>query len=235
MVLVQDQGVAIIIGITSGSMRYEGGDADRLCAALAPWCHIPEDIKKAELTRRAEWAAARLLAKKLLDGVSPDTAVRLHPKHGFPVVIVDKTESSSYFLSWAHSRGMIAAVLSSKPVGVDLEPVARDASRLLTRISSAQERKRLGDFVSVEGENVPSPIALWCAKEAAAKATGNGMHAGLAGYQLLSEDRPVWTLSIATPGPRTLRDPGVRFFRLGEFVGAVCTERALLLGDLTFN
>ncbi|MBY0371607.1 4'-phosphopantetheinyl transferase superfamily protein [bacterium] len=230
--------MANIIAIKTDTVRYSEIDAMDLRAAVEPWCPMPEDIEKAVLTRRAEWLAGRLAAKRLLEPVLPDAVVQMHSIDGYPMVIVDKKPKEGFFLSWAHASGWAIAALGPQTLGIDLEPENRPVKSVLERISDDQERAAFSSGeISVDGKPAPLPLAFWVAKEAAAKATGQGMRHGLKGYRLGSAPTSggVWPLQITTPGPRPLRDPAIRFFRIGPCLGALCSERPLLLESPHFG
>jgi acyl transferase domain-containing protein len=78
------------------------------------------------------------------------------------------------FVSCAHSEGTYVALASDVPVGVDLEPISRDARAILPDFATADEIALLGQLEAVcVQENWAT--RLWCAKEAVSKAQGTGL------------------------------------------------------------
>lgn len=71
----------------------------------------------------------------------------------------NETNNVTPYHSISHCPAVGALVLSSSPIGVDVEKSARVELKIVARVSSPQEL-----------EIIPSPASLWCAKEAAFKA-----------------------------------------------------------------
>lgn len=67
--------------------------------------------------------------------------------------------ASAGYHSISHCPAVGVLVLSSHPIGVDVEKTARVELKIVARVSSSQELVI-----------TPSPASLWCAKEAAFKA-----------------------------------------------------------------
>lgn len=219
-----------IKGISASSLRYSEHDAERLQGDLGGWCDVPSELDSAHLTRRAEWFASRVAVLKMLQANQLRAQLKMHSIHGYP----ELQSQSPLEVSWAHTRGFVFAALSEKALGVDTERLDRPMGSVADRISNPSER-RLLENLFVEGVAVPSALALWCAKEAAAKASGLGMRWGLKNFELQPSDRGVWPLILRQPGPRAIHDPAVRFAVQDEFLVALCTERTLLLRSLTWN
>jgi len=226
--------VKSIKGISAASLRYGEHDAERLGLDLGNWCAAPKELDSAHLTRRSEWFASRVTVLKMLRARAVKASLKMHAVHGYPELESPSESEGPLQVSWAHTRGFVVAALCSETVGVDTEPLDRPMGSVSLRIANAQERL-LVENLFVDGVPVSSALALWCAKEAAAKASGLGMRWGLKNFELRPPTDGVWPLIIHQPGPRALRDPAVRFSVQEEFLVAVCAERALLLAPLTFN
>lgn len=81
------------------------------------------------------------------------------------------TDGSCHF-SISHTKKRVFCVLSDVPVGVDAEPLDRDIDlRLAQKILSATERVR---YDHAHDKRL-ALLRLWVLKEAAAKATGEGL------------------------------------------------------------
>ncbi len=211
-------------------LRYADIDAKRLELDWLRHGGSVQEIEGAVLTRRSEWLAARAALRQLLDrDFLPATAIK-NPDFGFPE-LVDKNTAKPlpWYTSWTHSEGFCFVVLSEQAVGVDAEPQGRKVDSVLTRIASAEEIEKFKSPQTAEGGIVPGPLALWCAKEAIAKATGLGMRWGLKNFEIGGEVDGLWEVAIRRSGPRQLTAPAVKFLLEDSFVVAVCSERALLL------
>ncbi len=80
-------------------------------------------------------------------------------------------------LSIAHKdRIAVALAHPARPVGIDVEQVTADPDALI-RVALGPAELRLAEGLAArEGTGLPAALtALWCAKEAAAKAAGGGL------------------------------------------------------------
>ncbi|MGR4879901.1 4'-phosphopantetheinyl transferase family protein [Streptomyces sp. LARHCF249] len=119
--------------------------------------------------RQAEWAAGRLLAKRLVCELvaAPAHDVEILPRDdGSPCVVVGGSPMPALHVSISHTAGHVAAALAPEPVGVDLCETA-----------SAEAVRRVADHVlspgelSLVGTDRPDALAgAWALKEAAVKA-----------------------------------------------------------------
>jgi hypothetical protein len=72
--------------------------------------------------------------------------------------------------SWSDTRGLLAALVSPRPIGLDAEWRGR------ARWQAARERFRAsGELELLEDEGRDAVLSLWCAKEALLKRTGRGL------------------------------------------------------------
>jgi len=85
-------------------------------------------------------------------------------RKGQPKVISD----FPLYLSLSHTHGVICAVASVRPVGVDCEHIRSFSTGLKEKFMSREETDMLGL------ESNESFTQLWCAKEAVSKALGAG-------------------------------------------------------------
>ncbi|MFF3672607.1 4'-phosphopantetheinyl transferase family protein [Streptomyces sp. NPDC002120] len=124
--------------------------------------------------RRAEWAAGRLLAKRLVADAlaAPAEEVEVLPRDdGSPYVVVSGSPVPDVHVSISHTARHVAAALAPEAVGVDLCETA-----------SAGAVRRVADHVFSPGElariGTDRPDALagaWALKEAAVKADRTGV------------------------------------------------------------
>jgi phosphopantetheinyl transferase len=100
------------------------------------------------------------------------------------------------FISLSHTRGAAAAVAAGRPVGVDLEPWSRSLSDRAWTWSFTPGERRLAET----GGPFPARLALWCAKEAAAKSWGRALLNHLSRVRVAEADWPAGRLTVAWQG-----------------------------------
>lgn len=106
--------------------------------------------------RRREYLGWRALARERL---GRDAAIA-YDAAGAPVV----TNRAEVRLSVSHAAGWVALLLADAPCGVDIEPAARDFSRVAQRCLTDDERRLSASPLW--------PGVAWCAKEALYKLAG---------------------------------------------------------------
>ncbi|MFE9477381.1 beta-ketoacyl synthase N-terminal-like domain-containing protein [Streptomyces spororaveus] len=133
---------------------------------------------------RAPWLLGRIAAKDALrqllwDGgagpVFPAEVPIGNDPAGRP--LAESRLTRGFRLSIAHKeRVAVALAHPSRPVGIDVEQVTADPDALI-RIALGPAELRLAERLAAEGgTGLPAALtALWCAKEAAAKAAGGGL------------------------------------------------------------
>jgi len=136
------------------------------------WYALPE-----QGLRRLEWLLGRIAAKdavrvwaarNLGAELSPHQLVIRYDERGAPTACVEGV-SPAPRISISHSDGRaLAAASGHRLVGVDLE---RRGAHKLEHIGSAFDAEELGLWPAPLGP----PLPLWCAREAAAKASGRGI------------------------------------------------------------
>jgi phosphopantetheinyl transferase len=107
-----------------------------------------------------------------------------------------QAEAPVGFLSLSHTRGAAAAAAADRPVGLDLEPWSRDMSDRAWTWAFTPEERRLAET----GDYFPARLALWCAKEAAAKSWGRGLLDHLPRVRVAEADWPAGRLTVAWQG-----------------------------------
>lgn len=124
----------------------------------------------------ARFATTRVMVRALCSAAlsvsPPDISFSKHP-HGKPFVV----GSAGLHFSVSHSGNVIIIALSDREVGIDIEDVRRDVSwaGIAHRVFSDEEWKRVLD----RGEDLTECFAMWVAKEAVLKCTGEGIAGNL--------------------------------------------------------
>ncbi len=217
--------------LTGCSLRHFNVDAARVASDLGGWCDVPESIYTAHPTRRSEWFAARFALRTLLSQMGSTSRLVMHPVHGYPELRDgDGKVNMNMFTSWSHSEDFVAVIVGKSPVGIDVEPLNRVVEKVRERIATDEEYRRFEGQAPLENAPpISTSLALWCAKEAVAKATGLGMRWGLKNFELNEREGDLWSVTIQTPGPRPLTDPVIRYEVREGFLVAVCGHRTELL------
>ncbi|CAM5307858.1 type I polyketide synthase [Streptomyces avidinii] len=133
---------------------------------------------------RAPWLLGRIAAKDALrqllwdGGAGPVFPVEVpigNDPAGRP--LAESPSTRGFRLSISHKeRIAVALAHPARPVGIDVERVTGDPDALI-RIALAPAELRLAERLAAHGgTGLPAALtALWCAKEAAAKAAGGGL------------------------------------------------------------
>ena len=179
----------------SGSYHLAGWEFDRHVASvdvirLAGDLPEPPGIERGTM-RWTEWMLGRLAATQaaVRAGVV-DPVIETSPS-GAPCLI-----GSDVGVSIAHTSGIAVAAAAPSAIGVDVERIDRDVSRLVRALGPGER-----DIAFSTGV-----IGALVAKEAVAKATGMGLGGSLARWPLLdaelSGSHPI--VHVATPDERIL-------------------------------
>ncbi|MGW7437026.1 beta-ketoacyl synthase N-terminal-like domain-containing protein [Streptomyces sp. NPDC054849] len=159
---------------------------------------------------RAPWLLGRIAAKDALRGLLWDGGAG----PVFPVEVpvgndpagrplAEGPLTRGFRLSIAHKdRIAVALAHPALPVGIDVEPVTTDPDALI-RIALGPDELRLGERLAArDGTVLPAALtALWCAKEAAAKADGGGLGGRPRDWRV-AEDPDTGFLSVTSPDGR---------------------------------
>jgi len=226
-----------ITGIHAASLRYSEHDVLKLERELGARCAVPAEVVNANQNRRAEWFAARVLLTRLIDHLNLSVFLQMNSAFGYPELYFLSDQSpASFVVSWSHTGDTLVLLGSTASVGVDIERFDRNVDKVLDRVCAPGEWERFAASPPrVNGRAVSPGVALWCAKEAVAKACGLGMRWGLKNFELLPRDGELWPVRIHKPGPRVLQDPAVRFESREGCLMALCSERAQLLQPLSWS
>ncbi|MFI1452698.1 type I polyketide synthase [Streptomyces roseus] len=133
---------------------------------------------------RAPWLLGRIAAKDALrqllwdGGAGPVFPVEVpvgNDPAGRPVA--GGSLAAGFRLSIAHKERVAVALADpSRPVGIDVEPVTADPDALIRIALTPAELLLAEELAARGGSGLPASLtALWCAKEAAAKAAGTGL------------------------------------------------------------
>lgn len=118
------------------------------CASLGPDEMALYEGISSESRRREFLTGASMVSSVLGRRLS-------HYDNGAPFLIDDDRR-----ISVSHTDCFVAMAVDRRPVGIDMESLSRDVSRVAERMFSAEERYMADD------------VSLWCTKEAAYKAYG---------------------------------------------------------------
>ncbi|KXS56727.1 MAG: hypothetical protein AMR96_00980 [Candidatus Adiutrix intracellularis] len=119
---------------------------------------------------------------------------------GEPLAIKINTEIRVGYISISHTSGAAIAAAAGEPVGLDVESRFRHLSDQAWKWAFKTEERGLAE----EGADYyPTRLALWCAREAAAKSWGRGLLNHLNQVQVTQADWPAGYLWITWLGEKT--------------------------------
>lgn len=158
-----------------------------------------EGHKKSPSARR-NWLLGRLAAKAaaadLLDLPWPEVEILRGPE-GPPKLAAPALASTRVHISISHTDGGAMAAAAFKPVGVDLEPLGRAISdRVWLWAFKPRERALVEMAEPVHSKR----LAMWCAKEAAAKCRSLGLLNHLSEFEVSGVDWPGGLMLVEGPG-----------------------------------
>lgn len=185
--------------------------------------------------RFSSYLGGRAVLSDLLSKAGVEAWVAPNPRYGY-LQLSDSAgrELTDHFVNVSHTSGFVAGVLAAQPVGIDVEAVTRDASKVAARVSEPEEWEALPNQVSVVGGVVPGSLALWCAKESVSKALGLGVVFGMREFRIdFSVGNPA-RVKLAVEGPLTVKDPVVWLEIKYGHLFAICTEAAQIAEGITW-
>lgn len=124
-----------------------------------------ESLELANLkgARRLEWLASRWLVHELLTGLGHEDRYPVQKdEFGKPYLL-----GGPFQLSFSHSHGYVAVLLSDQPVGVDLQAIVPKIDRIAKKFMREEELASLQPETRLEHLHF-----YWSAKEALYKAHG---------------------------------------------------------------
>ena len=200
-----------------------------LLSGPTPGCPLPADFSEREYAeyaalprrRQPEWLASRLALElayhRLIGSCCRHTEVG-HDAAGQPRIVGDER----IHCSLAHSDGWGLGAVSTGPVGADLEPLGRYNEAFAARVADPAE------IAAVRRAGLPAheaPTVLWTLKEAALKATRQGLRIHPRHAVIVSRVAHAWLVGIRHPGGGTSHWR-VRAFRGGGLVVSVAVPAA---------
>lgn len=140
---------------------------------------------RAHANARLTFLAGRALARRALAAVAgcrPEELKISGPAEGKPRLLVGSAARDRHF-NLSHSGMWIACAVGGSPVGIDIEPIRRNARHALVAAArfSAEEAAWVGDRGAASARRFS---ALWTLKEAYAKAIGAGLAAPMSSIRL---------------------------------------------------
>ena len=176
---------------------------------------------------RNRWLVSRAGLRDILAHYcdTPRREIRFGEESNGKPVLENPPRGSGIYFNLSHSGTTAAvAVTSAAPVGVDVEQrkVVADWRPVAMRFFSSAEYRQLIDIP--ERQRDDAFLRCWTRKEAVIKATGEGLSADLASFDV--------SLVAGTPA-RVIRDLGgdagswqLQHFESPEFIGAVAIRSA---------
>ena len=174
------------------------------------WVRVDEDFPYSSIVRQLDdgerarasrfhfradrdaFSAARVLLRRSLNELFGPRLRRYCESTGGKLSV----EGEPVHFSLSHTRGCVAvAACSCAPVGMDVEGVGPEPEAV-AEIAFAPSEVALLQQCSDESRRRETFFALWTAKEALVKATGQGMSAELKKFALALDP-----LRLLTPGP----------------------------------
>lgn len=170
---------------------------------------------------RLSYVAGRVVLAHFLGRIGEKTQVRVDSEWGYLIL-----ESGRGYVSLAHTERTVYVAFALRPIGIDVEPEARNAEKALQRIASPRELE-----IAQAADN-PQQFALkvWCSKEALSKAIGTGLRGQFSKFEV-DWDRgitPFYPAAILIEGPMELAHPAVWFDSRDQECVAIASEKSLL-------
>ncbi len=189
----------------------------------------PKRLGRSVKRMRSYWAgrAALAIAFKRL-GIKG--YIQPEPNYGYLQVVNGEGKSfSNLYVNLSHTESIVAVALSPCPVGVDIELADRDASKVVTRVASDFERNLASQGVfATNGKSLNPNIALWSAKEAAAKAVGLGMKFGLNCFEIHFAKDDIYRVKSDRIGPLSLKSPTLIIESFNPYIISICSESEVM-------
>jgi phosphopantetheinyl transferase (holo-ACP synthase) len=162
----------------------------------------------------AKEAVRRLWLAQGGDPVFPADLVVEHDPNGRPFLrsLLDPGRKDLPAISVAHTEGVALAIASPDPsarVGIDVERVRASGPGLEANTLLGSERDWLDRNTSTPERRDEWAARLWCAKEAAAKASGLGMLAGAESAAAVDVDQHSGRVVVALGDALADRCPGL--------------------------
>lgn len=185
--------------------------------------------KETNLLYQRSFLAGRLALQRLLQDKGLSLEITTHEKFGFLIL-------KDGFGSIAHTEQVCVAVVSSEPVGIDIESTQRMASHILAKIASPDEIEKLNLF-----QNELSPLIkdkglfLWTAKEAFSKAIGLGLRKGVQDLKIHLMGESPYQTETKLQSPMNLREPVISFLSEEKYLISLCYQKDLEAKRLRLN
>jgi len=118
-----------------------------------------EEIKNFKPNRKLEWVASRYLLSTL-ESKKRKRSCNLKDKNGKPFL-----KDSKYHISLSHSGDFVAAAISKREIGIDIQNISEKVGKIKKKFLSPDELQKCDD-------NLVKMNKYWTAKEALYKAYG---------------------------------------------------------------
>ncbi len=203
-------------------LRHDASDLSwmkRAAQAVLPsHAHVPDGRSA---SRILEFYAGRAAIAYAFAHLGIQSTIEPDPDLGF----LTAPGAKGRFVNLTHTTGIAVAAVAGATVGVDVESLTRDTSRVIARVSTAEELSRIAGLrLSADRTAIPGGVALWSAKESVSKATGLGIKFGMRHF-VVALDRPSpHPVTLGVSGPLALIHPAVAFRVEAGFVLSICSE-----------
>ena len=182
------------------------------------------------LTRMRSYWAGRCALSIAFKRLNISGYVQPEPNYGYLQAVNSAGQLiDNLYVNLSHTESIVAVALAPFPVGVDIELADRDAARVISRVASPFEvgMAKHGVFAT-NGKPLDPNIALWSAKEAAAKAIGLGMKFGLNCFEIHFSQDQIYTVKSDKRGPLELKSPTLIIESFDPYIVSVCSEAEIM-------
>ena len=182
-----------------------------------------EGLKKTSPAAHRAWLLGRLAAKAAARrrwGFELSETEVVSAADGRP--LLHAGGDGELFVSISHTSGAAAALAGDWPVGIDLEDAERDFSERMFKWAFSETERALAP--GAEDFGWPGPLALWCAKEAAAKSWGRALLNHFDQVRAVGADWAGGLLEVAWLGPGPKRRCPVHLRRNQRFLLALADD-----------
>lgn len=172
--------------------------------------------------RQRAFLAGRIAAGKCLAAMGQIGYIEPDPHWGF--LRFYSQDTRSIYVNVSHTQSVAAAAVANWPVGIDVERLDRDATRVFKRITSEREQARGLSNLNLDGESIPVELAYWSAKESFSKALGLGIKFGMRDLEIDFSGPGPYKASTRLSGPLSLIEPRVMLVRHENYLISLCSE-----------
>jgi phosphopantetheinyl transferase len=180
-----------------------------------------QKAEASHLQAQRTFLAGRIALRHLLQTQNLSLEIVPNRKLGF-------LELENSFGSIAHTDEVSVSVISSFPVGIDIENCQRKVGHVLPKIASQEEIKRIDSFQNeIQTQVEDKGLFLWTAKEAFSKASGIGLREGIQDLKVHLTGTEPYRGESSLHTPFKLTTPTLSFHLVGNYLVSICFEGTL--------